>query len=152
MKKINTHKINWELVAEGLCLSQENTIKFFDDGRIISRLGEFKHAESEEGVRQNENSIFDVMESNDLKTEVRAITKIINFASSKEIGSGRSVTEEGFKKKLNGIDRYVLVDSREIRNGHIETIEITKQDIENFNLGKNKSLSAKKFYKLYDRN
>jgi hypothetical protein len=150
MEKKNTYTINWEMVAKGLGLSTEKAIDMFNDGRILGRLGEFLHEKSENGERQNENSAYDVKESNDVRSEIRTITDKVSFASSKEVGYGRKVTEGGFQEKLNSIDRFILIDKRLLLEGNIDTIEVTKQDLAELSLGKNKSISAKKFFKKYD--
>ncbi len=152
MKKINTYNIDWKMVANGLGLTTEKTIEMFDDGRILGRLGEFLHEKSENGQRQNENSSFDVKDKNNVRSEIRTITDKVSFASSKEVGYGRKVTEDGFMEKLNSIDRFVLIDKRLLVNGKIETIEVTKDILNTLSLGKNKSISAKKFYEKYDGN
>jgi len=151
MKKIGTHKLNYDKLSEGFKLPVDDVIKFLNDGRIMGRLGEFIHSLSSGGGRQNENSSFDILEENSQKSEVRSITKQVSFASSKEVGFGRKVTENGFKEKLNSIDRYVLLDLRNLKNGTYDTIEVTKEDINRLSLGKNKTISAKKFFKIYDK-
>jgi hypothetical protein len=152
MVKINTYNIDWEQISKGFGLSIEKTIEFVNDGRILGRLGEFLHEKSENGQRQNENSSFDVKDKNNVKSEIRTITDKVSFASAKEVGYGRKVTENGFNEKLNSIDRFVLIDKRQLVDGKIYTIEVTKKDIDNLELGKNKSISAKKFYEKYDGN
>jgi hypothetical protein len=151
MRKIATHKIDLKKVSEGFGLSKKDAFDFLNDGRIMGRLGEFIHSNSNGGKRQNENSKFDIIESDNKKSEVRSITDKVSFASSKEIGYGRKVTDEGFEEKLNSIDGYVLLDIRNLSEGVFETIEVTKEDLINLDLGKNKSISAKKFYEYYDR-
>jgi hypothetical protein len=151
MKKINEHNVDWNLVAKGFGLSVKNTIEMFNDGRMLGRVGEYIHKRSENGIRQNENSSFDVKESDGTKSEIRSITDSVSFASSKEVGFGRNVTEDGFNEKLNSLDRYVLIDKRQIVDGKLSFIEVTKEDIINLNLGKNKSMAANKFFKIYDR-
>jgi hypothetical protein len=151
MKKINEHKIDWELVAKGFGLSVEDTIEMFNDGRMLGRVGEYLHKKSENGIRQNENSSFDVKESNGVRSEIRSITENVSFASSKEVGSGRTVTEDGFNEKLNSLDRYILIDKRKIKQGLLSFIEVTKKDVINLELGKKKSISANKFFKIYDK-
>jgi len=152
MKKINTYNIDWEMVANGLKLTTEKTIEMYNDGRMLGRLVEFLHENSENGKRQNENSSFDVKDKNNVRSEIRTITKKVSFASSKEIGYGRKVTEDGFNKKLDSVDRFVLIDKRQLVAGKIYTIEVSKDDLNTLSLGKNKSISAKKFYEKYDRN
>jgi hypothetical protein len=151
MRKIGTHIINYEKLSEGFKLPVEQVIKFLNDGRVMGRLGEFIHSLSSCGERQNENSSFDILEEDNQKSEVRSITKRVSFASSKEVGFGRKVTENGFKEKLNSIDRYILLDLRNLKNGTYDTIEVTKEDIKMLNLGKNKTMEATKFFKIYDK-
>lgn len=152
MKKLYTYKINWERVAEGYGLSVESTIKMHNDGRIMGRLGEFIHEKVMGGLRQKEQSKFDILESNGIKSEVRTITKQLMFASSSEIGSGREVTIEGLQGKLDSIDRYVVLDIRKIDDGDITFIEITKEDLYNLPTTTRASIDAEKFYEIYDRN
>lgn len=151
MKKIYDVNIDWNKVSEGLGLPKDIVIEWFKDGRRLGSIGEYYHAKMEGGNRQKENSKFDVLETENVKSEVRAITDKVSFASSKEVGYGRQVTEEGFNEKLNSIDRYVLVDPRNISDGKLSMIEITKEDVYNLKLGKNKSISSKKFFNVYDR-
>lgn len=151
MKKINTYKIDLEMAANALGLTVEKTIEMFNDGRYLGRYVEFLHEKSEGGERQKENSSYDVKEKNNLKSEVRTITDKVSFASSKEVGYGRKVTENGFNEKLNSVDRFILTDKRLLSDGILETIEVTKEDLNSLPLGKNKSISAKKFYEIYDR-
>jgi hypothetical protein len=151
MKKINTYNIDWKMVADGFGLTTEKTIEMFNDGRILGRLGEFLHEKFEDGERQNENSPFDVIEKDNIRSEIRTITNKVSFASSKEVGYGRKVTENGFLKKIDSLDRFILIDKRLLMKGSIDMIEVTKEDLKALPLGKNKSLSSKKFYNKYDR-
>lgn len=147
MKKINTKNIDLKLLAEALCLEDfEHAYDFLNDGRIVGRLGEFWV----EGKRQNENAPFDVKNKVGERVEVRSITKKVNFASSKEVGYGRSVTEEGFMQKLNSLDKYLLLDIRDLKSGEIHLIEMMKEELNSLPIGKNKSISSEKFYKIYD--
>lgn len=152
MTKLYTFKIDWVKVSEGYGLSVESTIKMHNDGRVTGRLGEFIHMEMMGGSRQKENSKFDIMELDGVRTEVRSITKSISFASSKEVGFGRSVTEEGFQEKLDAIDRYIGLDLRQLEIGDITFIEITKEDLYFLPLNGDKKVTAEKFYEIYDRN
>ena len=152
MKKLKTYIIDWNKVSEGFGLSKEQTIECFNDGRMMGRIGEFLHKKSSGGERENENSSFDVTEFNGIKSEIRSITKQISFAPSKETGYGRKVTSEGFKTKMDNLDRFVALDLRELKNGIIYTIEITKEDVYNLPLRRsNVSIKAEKFYEIYDR-
>jgi len=152
MRELNTHSINWELVSEGLGLSLEKTIKMFDDGRVMGLFGEFLHESFYNGSRQNENSSFDIQETNGVRSEVRCITSYVSFASSSQMGTGRKVTENGFNKKLESVDRFILIDKRLLSEGQVSLVEMTKEDVINLGLGKKKSMASKKFFEKYDRN
>lgn len=147
MKKTQTKKIDLELLAQALELADsEESYTFLNDGRIIGRLAEFWV----DGIRQNENSSFDVKNTQEERIEVRTITKKVSFASSKEVGFGRKVTDEGYYKKLNSLDKFVLVDIRNLKKGNVDMIEVDKKQLLTLPIGKNKDISAKKFYKIYD--
>jgi hypothetical protein len=149
MKKTQTKKINLKLLAQALGLTDSDaSYNFLNDGRIIGRLAEFWV----DGVRQNENSYFDVKNTQGERIEVRTITKKVSFASSKEVGFGRKVTDEGYNKKLDSLDKFVLVDIRNLKGGNVDMIEVNKEELSTLPIGKNKDISAKKFYKIYDGN
>ena len=149
MKQKLKHQLDLEKVAEGLGLSVEETMKFFNDGRIVGRLGEFIYANKMGGSRaKSEGSSYDVDGENGERIEVRSITHGISFASSKEVGFGRSVTEEGYAEKLDSLDSYIGIDFRNL--SELSFIEITKEDLVDMNenglLRKNKSVASSKFY------
>lgn len=149
MKKTNTKTVDLKKLAEALGLkNSDEAFDFLNDGRIMGRVGEFWV----DGKRQNENAPFDVNDNQGKRVEVRSITKKVSFASSKEVGYGRSVTEEGFQQKLNSLDNYLLLDLRDLKNGNVDMIEVTKDELTNLPIGKNKSISAEKFYEIYDSN
>ncbi len=76
--------------------------------------------------------------------------KIVNEHS---IDFGRQVTEEGFNNKLNNVDYFHVVDKRNINK--LVIIQVTKDDInemvKNNLIGKNKSISEKKFFNEFNR-
>ena len=149
MKKIQRKKIDLKLLAQALGLTDsEESYNFLNDGRIIGRLAEFWV----DGVRQNENSSFDVKNTQGERIEVRTITKKVSFASSKEVGFGRKVTDEGYNKKLDSLDKFILADIRNLKDGNVDMIEVNKEQLLTLPIGKNKDISAKKFYKIYDGN
>ncbi len=149
------HKIKLEKIAEGLNISSDRVNKFLNDGRIIGRLSEFIREEIRGSTRaSSESSPYDITDDTNGREEVRSISKNgISFASSKEVGYGREVTEEGFKEKLDKLDIYVAVDFRDIEN--LIFHEITKDEImlleKNGKLGKNKRMSAEKIYEFLNR-
>jgi hypothetical protein len=151
MRKLDTYTVDWFKIAEGFRLPIDQTIQCFYDGRMMGRIGEFMHKVETGGEREGENSSFDITESDGIRSEVRSITNKVSFAPSKQTGFGRKVTEEGFQEKLRNLDRFVLLDLRELEDGIIHSIEVTKEDIFNLPLGKNKAINSKKFYEIYDR-
>lgn len=146
------HKIDIKKVAEGLGLPVECTEAFFDDGRIIGRLGEFIRAFDRNSVRSSsENTSYDVIDPINGKEEVRAITPGgISFAASKEVGSGRKVTQDGFIKKLESIDIVVGVDYRNL--SELVFHEITKEQVYEMEtqglLTKSKKVCVSKLHKF----
>ena len=143
------HKIDLDKVAEGFGISEESVKDFLNDGRVIGRLGEFIRTEMRKSNRaSSEGSPYDINDDENGREEIRAISKTISFASSKEVGSGRKVTEEGFKKKMESVDIFVGVDYRNL--SEIEFYEITKEAVYEMEqegiMRKNKSVSAKKFF------
>jgi|APCry1669189034_1035192.scaffolds.fasta_scaffold01544_7 hypothetical protein len=149
MEKIKTHHIDFNLISKGLNLPVEDCIDFFDDGRIIGRYGEYVIKNHLGGEKTKENESYDVKHLCE-KLEIRCITDKLSFASSKEVGYGRSVTKEGFEEKLRNIDSYVVIDKRDVNN--LNFFKITKEEVikleDSSLLGKNKSISSKKIYKL----
>lgn len=152
MKIVNEHKIDLVKIAEGLNITLDSLKDFLDDGRVLGRLGEFIEKERLKIEREPENSIFDLNDKGE-KIEIRSITKQVSFAQSKEIGYGRKVTEEGFTNKLNNLDCFILIDKRNL--SELKFIKVTKKDIyyliDNNHLNKNKSISSKKFYEIFER-
>lgn len=142
-----------EKVADGLGLTLEETIKFFNDGRVVGRLGEFIYANKMGGSRtKSEGTSYDVDGENGERLEVRSITNAISFASSKEVGFGRSVTEAGYAEKLDSLDAYIGIDFRNL--SELNFIEITKDDLIDMNnqgiLRKNKSVASNKLYEYME--
>ena len=145
------HKIDWKKVSEGLGISEENTKECFNDGRFMGRYGEFVLAEKTNSNRaKSEGASYDIDSYDGLKKEVRSITKQISFASSKEVGFGREVTEKGFQEKLDALDIYVGIDFRNM--GEIEFIDISKEMVSEMTnnglMRKDKSVNANKLYKF----
>jgi hypothetical protein len=90
-----------------------------------------------------------VLDPDGLRNEVRSAIKTISFAPSKQVGYGREVTELGYITKLEDIDRFVVVNSYNIiTKGYVDFWEVTKEDLKTLSLGKNKKMSAKKFWKI----
>lgn len=123
------HKIDIKKISEGFGISEDDTKAFLNDGRIIGRLGEFIRASDRKSNRSSsENTSYDIIDTINGKEEVRAITPDgMSFAASNEVGSGRSVTENGFRKKMDSLDIFVGVDYRNINE--LIFHEITKEQV-----------------------
>jgi len=50
------------------------------------------------------------------------------------------------------LDKYLLLDIRTLKEGRIDMIELNKSQLDELPIGKNKDMSAKKFYEIYDGN
>jgi hypothetical protein len=151
MEILFTHKLDLKNISVGLGMDNFSTSMFLDDGRLLGRLAEFIFAEKYQGKKTAENMPYDVTMPNGDKVEIRSITKNLSFASSKEVGYGRSVTMQGFQQKLDVVDYYVVVDYNK-ESGEMTFIKITKPAILQMErdgvIGKNKSVSRKKILKL----
>lgn len=152
MKNIGTYKLTQNEVG----FYKEDHPDLLTDGRHIGRVGETWAAKFVNGVRQAENSPFDILTNKseyyekNTRIEVRSAIKKVSFAPSKEVGYGRTVTEDGFIGKLENLDVFIIIDSRQIGQGYVNLIELTKNDILKLELGKNKNMSAKKFWNKID--
>ena len=148
MKKILKHKIDYKKVANGLGISEELVIKFFNDGRIIGRLGEFILEDKKVGKRSdNEGTSYDNITEDDKYLEVRSITYRLSFAASKETGYGRTVTEEGFSEKLNAVDSFIAIDFKD-NPSELDFYKIPSEDVRRWSdegfIGKGKAVSRNK--------
>ena len=148
MKQILKHKINYKQVSKGLGISEDLVVKFFDDGRIIGRLGEFILADRDVGKRSdNEGTSYDNITEDDKYLEVRSITKRLSFAASKETGYGRTVTEEGFNQKLNAVDSFIAIDFKD-NPSELDFYKIPSEDVRRWSddgfIGKGKAVSRNK--------
>lgn len=121
------------MIGAGLGIPAANARALFDDGRMLGRLAEFIVAHEFSAARSEEHSPFDVLHNNK-KLEVRSLIKKadrgISFAPAKEVGSGRTITEEGFQEKLSQVDGFIAAELMD--NDHIRYIEVTKPDIDFF--------------------
>tara|TARA_Y100001963_G_scaffold91678_1_gene126280 strand:- start:58 stop:534 length:477 start_codon:yes stop_codon:yes gene_type:complete len=148
MEKILTHKIDYSKVAEGLGMSKDLVEKFFDDGRIMGRLGEFVLEDKGEGKRSNnEGTSYDNITEDNKYLEVRSITNRLSFAPSKETGYGRKVTENGFNEKLNNVDSFVAIDFKD-NPSKLDFYKIPSTDVKRWSdegfIGKGKAVSRNK--------
>ncbi len=136
----------------------ECEVSFYDlhprhlsDGRHLGSIAEDWWVILRGGTRQPEKSPFDVLERDGIRSELRSAVSSVSFAPSKETGYGRKVTEQGFKEKLESLDRFLIMDSRKIRENHtVDFWELTKEDVLSLGLGKNKKMKASKFWKIVD--
>ena len=124
-----------------------------NDGRHVGKVGETWVSWSIDGKTQPENFPFDVLTNESefyqkgQRLEVRSAITNVSFASSNEVGSSRTVTEEGFITKLDSLDYFVILDSRQLVNGYVDMYELTKEDVLKLGLGKRKQMACNKFWK-----
>jgi len=144
--------INFEQTANAWGWPIEEVKKFFNDGRIMGRWGEFDYAIKNDFKRaKSEKSPYDVI-GNGSRIEVRSLTKRVSFAASKEVGIGRKVTDEGYKEKLNNVDYFIVIEYDFFTDPLIyKEHTITKDDLIKIELmgklTKNKSVTRKNFLK-----
>lgn len=125
--------------------------RYLSDGRHLGSVGEDWWTNLSGGVRQPEKSPFDVLETNGTKSEIRSVVSHVSFAASKETGYGRRVTDEGFYTKLQSLDRFLVMDTRKIKeNNTIDFYELDTSEVLSLGLGKNKKMSSTKFWKIVE--
>jgi hypothetical protein len=125
--------------------------RYLSDGRHLGSVGEDWWESLSGGTRQPENSSYDVLEKDSERSEIRSAVNNVSFAASKETGYGRKVTEEGFNAKLDSLDRFLIMDTRKVKeNNTVDFWELNKEDVLSLGLGKNKKMKANKFWKIVD--
>lgn len=105
--------LSWDLsaVAKSLHLTQDEAIDYFTDGRRVSFILERRLCRVIGGrLAPSEGAGFDLIDQYDCKWEVRSITKRIYFCPSYMVGKGRFFDEDGFLRKLDEIEGYILSD------------------------------------------
>ena len=107
--------LQWDIqkLSEALCLSKEDVIDYFKDGRRISFILERRICREVLGGKmpKSEGESFDIFDKDGGKWEVRSVTDTgTYFCPSSMIGAGRSFDEDGFISKLQGIEGYILAD------------------------------------------
>lgn len=142
-------------VAAAMGLTTEEAHKFFNDGRIVGRYAEFIIQNKGIGNRsKSEGTAYDNDMADGQRLEVRSITKQVSFASSKEVGFGRQVTENGWTEKLNAVDVWCLVDFDNLSEWQFIflTTDEVKQMADRDVLGKNRNVSRNKFLSYLTEN
>ena len=105
--------MEWDLsqISRALKLTESDVIEYFTDGRRVSFICERKIRDQVGGkLAKTEGAGYDLLQDQK-KWEVRSITKGgTYFSPSFQVGSGRKFDEEGFLKKLDEIEGYILCD------------------------------------------
>lgn len=99
-------------LSKSLYISKSQVRKYFNDGRKIFSIIEMRLAREVicGRVSRNSNSYYDISNKSK-KYECRNLTKRgVYYCPSSMVGSGRKFEEEGFLKKLEKIDGYILTD------------------------------------------
>lgn len=107
--------LHWDVekLSDAMCLSKQDVIDYFRDGRRISFILERRICKEvlNGTMPKSEGSAFDIFDKDGSKWEVRSVTDSgTYFCPSSMIGAGRSFDEEGFISKLEEIKGYILVD------------------------------------------
>ena len=113
------HKIMFDVkkIADALCITPEQAIKEFKDGRVVSRFSEYWTSRiygfKKVGNSNNEgyDGIIKVPLLGTFYVGVRSLTKSgIKFQKSKFIGSKRRCTNNNLIESINDIDFEIVVD------------------------------------------
>jgi hypothetical protein len=95
----------------------------------------------------NEGTSWDNLTEDNSYLEVRSITTKLSFAASKEVGYGRTVTEEGFNKKLDDVDSFIAIDFKDDPT-QLDFYKIPSEDVKRWSdggfIGKGKAVARKK--------
>ena len=140
-------------ISKALRIKDEDTKKYFTDGRRVSFLIERRAVESMPGSRlaPSEGSGFDLIDANGGYWEVRSLTKGgIYFCPSYMVGSGRKFDEFGFLEKLDDVEGYIVTDISEFPTMPYWIIkyELIKRWWESGELGTNSKIPRNKFLRL----
>ena len=140
-------------ISKALRITDDDTKKYFTDGRRVSFLIERRAVESMPGSRlaPNEGSGFDLIDTNGGYWEVRSLTKGgIYFCPSYMVGSGRKFDEFGFLEKLGNVEGYIVTDISEFPTMPYWIIryELVKRWWDSGELGTNSKIPRNKFLRL----
>jgi hypothetical protein len=146
---------SWDIkeIASALKITEEDVKNYFTDGRRVSFILERRIAKEilNGKLASNEGKDYDVLDSRGGKWEVRSISKDgIYFCPSYMVGSGRNFDEEGFLKKLDEIDGYIIADIESFPNIPFWIISSSEVRMwwENGKIGKTTKISRKKALNL----
>ena len=142
-------------ISKALRITEEDTKKYFTDGRRVSFLIERRAVESMPGSRlaPSEGSGFDLIDANGGYWEVRSLTKGgIYFCPSYMVGSGRKFDEFGFLEKLDDVEGYIVTDISEFPTMPYWIIryELIKRWWDSGELGTNSKIPRNKFLRLIE--
>lgn len=155
----NAHGVlAWDLgrVAVALKLSTDEVHEYFTDGRRVSFLLERRIAKEvlKGRLAPSEGAGYDLIAPDEGKWEVRSISSGgIYFCPSYMVGSRRSFELEGFRKKLQEIQGYVISDIElfpEIPYWIIDKTQVLEW-FQKGSLGKHTKISRKRILKLLGR-
>ncbi len=140
-------------ISKALRITDDDTKKYFTDGRRVSFLIERRAVESMPGSRlaPSEGSGFDLIDANGGYWEVRSLTRGgIYFCPSYMVGSGRKFDEFGFLEKLDNVEGYIVTDISEFPTMPYWIIryELVKRWWDSGELGSNSKIPRNKFLRL----
>jgi hypothetical protein len=142
-----------KLLSTAMGISEEDTIKYFTDGRRISFLIERRLCNEVAfgTLPESEGAPYDFKDHSGRIWEVRSVTKQgVYFCPSNMKGSGRSFDEKGFIDKLDLVDGYFLADITTFPV--VEYWTVTSDDVKNMylngELSKTSDISRDKVIRL----
>lgn len=113
------YKIRFDInkIAEALCITPDQAIKEFRDGRVISRFSEYwagqiyDFKKMDNTNNEGYDGIIEIPLLGKFYVGVRSLTKSgIRFQKSKFIGSGRHCTINNLTESIEDIDFEIVVD------------------------------------------
>ncbi len=146
--------LHWSIeeISKALKIDIKDVKEYFTDGRRVSFLVERRIAKEflNGTLPKSEGSAFDIIDSRGKKWEVRSISDKVYFSPSNQVGSGRHFDENGFLKKLNEVDGFILADIKSFPDipFWIIPVDLVKSWWEEGKLGKNAMVSRNKILNL----
>ncbi len=150
--------LSWDVptLASSLKLTVEEIKEYFTDGRRVAFIIERRISREVVLGRlaPSEGAAFDILDEHGGKWEVRSLSRSgVYFCPSYMVGSGRSFEANGFFRKLEEIEGYIISDIESFPNVPYWIIkkETVKHWWEAGDLGTNSKISRDKALRLIAR-
>ena len=107
--------LRWDIkaLAKAMKIELDEVREYFTDGRRVSFVLERRISREivKGSLAESEGASYDLLDSEGGKWEVRSLTRGgIYFCPSYMVGAGRKFDEDGFLKKLDEIEGYIVSD------------------------------------------